>query len=250
MPGASATAHYDMGEDGRPKHNVGFSEVSVRNGFIRKVFSLVFMMLLVVAGMVALFTFAEGPKMFVQRNPWMYWLSYGTFLATFITLVCCEGPRRKHPFNLILTGVLTLAIGYMTAMIAARYKTEIVFFAAAITAAVCGSIIVFASQTKYDFTGWIGPLFVVSMVLLFFGIAAIIVSIFAPGAGRIMYLVYAGLAALLFSVYLAVDVQLIIGGKKIELSPEEYILAAIMLFLDIIYIFWMILSLIGGVSNN
>jgi hypothetical protein len=36
-----------------------------------------------------------------------------TFLATYIMLMCCENIRRSHPGNLVRTGVLTLAIGYM-----------------------------------------------------------------------------------------------------------------------------------------
>lgn len=45
-----------------------------------------------------------------------------------------------------------------------------------------------------------GVMFVVGMVVMFVGIAAIFVSMFAPKAGYTMYLVYAGLAALVFSV--------------------------------------------------
>lgn len=48
------------------------------------------------------------------------------------------------------------------------------------------------------------------------------------------YTVYAGLAALLFMVYLAIDIQMIMGGRKYEISPEDHIFAAIQVFLDII----------------
>lgn len=40
--------------------------------------------------------------------------------------------------------------------------------------------------------------------------------------------------------------QMIMGGRKVELSPEEHIFASIQLFLDVIYIFWMLLSLFGN----
>lgn len=46
--------------------------------------------------------------------------------------------------------------------------------------------------------------------------------------------------------YLVFDTQLMIGGKhKYSLSPEEYIFAALNLYLDIINIFIYILSIIG-----
>ena len=42
---------------------------------------------------------------------------------------------------------------------------------------------------------------------------------------------------------------MLMGGRKHELSPEEYIYGALQLYLDIVYLFLIILSLFGG-SNN
>lgn len=52
-----------------------------------------------------------------------------------------------------------------------------------------------------------GVLFIISMVVLVFGIVAVIAAIAFHVTW--MYTVYAGLAALLFMVYLAVDIQVI-----------------------------------------
>lgn len=61
-----------------------------------------------------------------------------------------------------------------------------------------------------------------------------------------MTLVYASIGALLFSFYLVYDTQLMLGGKhKYSISPEEYIFAALNLYLDIINIFLYILTIIG-----
>lgn len=46
------------------------------------------------------------------------------------------------------------------------------------------------------------------------------------------------------------DTQCIIGGRRIELSPEEYILGALQLYIDIMYIFQYILMFVGLISNN
>ena len=43
--------------------------------------------------------------------------------------------------------------------------------------------------------------------------------------------------------------QLIIGGKRIELSPDEHVLAVIVLYTDIMSIFVYVLG-IFGVSRN
>jgi protein lifeguard len=63
-------------------------------------------------------------------------------------------------------------------------------------------------------------------------------------------MIYASLGALLFSCYLVFDTQLMMGGKhKYSISPEEYIFAALNLYLDIINIFLYILALVGGSRN-
>lgn len=60
-------------------------------------------------------------------------------------------------------------------------------------------------------------------------------------------MVYSCLGALLFAFYLVYDTQLLIGGNhKLSISPEEYVFAALTLYLDIVNIFMYILSIIGN----
>lgn len=66
----------------------------------------------------------------------------------------------------------------------------------------------------------------------------------------VMNLLYASLGALVFSLYLVFDTQLMLGGShKYSISPEEYIFAALNLYLDIVNIFIYILAIVGG-SNR
>lgn len=85
-----------------------------------------------------------------------------------------------------------------------------------------------------------GVLFVAVIILMIFGIVAIFVK------GKTVTLIYASLGALIFSVYLIYDTQLMMGGKhKYSISPEEYIFAALNLYLDVVNIFIYILTIIG-----
>ncbi|XP_047534996.1 uncharacterized protein LOC125069520 [Vanessa atalanta] len=73
-----------------------------------------------------------------------------------------------------------------------------------------------------------------------FGILAIIFR------SNILNILYAAAGALIFSLYLVYDTQLMMGGKhKYSISPEEYIFAALNLYLDIVNIFLFILTIIG-----
>ena len=57
---------------------------------------------------------------------------------------------------------------------------------------------------------------------------------------------YCMVGVMLFGFYLIVDTQMIMGGKNVELSIDEYILAAMMLYIDIIQIFLYLLRFLGG----
>ena len=58
-------------------------------------------------------------------------------------------------------------------------------------------------------------------------------------------IVYACISAFVFGVYILIDTQLIIGGKQYAIDPEEYIFAAMSLYLDIILLFRYILIIVG-----
>ena len=57
--------------------------------------------------------------------------------------------------------------------------------------------------------------------------------------------------AVVFSLYLVYDTQLMMGGKhKYSLSPEEYIFAALNIYLDVINLFMYILMIVGGSRSD
>eukprot|EP00091_Calanus_sinicus_P018117 TRINITY_DN4029_c0_g1_i2.p1 TRINITY_DN4029_c0_g1~~TRINITY_DN4029_c0_g1_i2.p1 ORF type:complete len:105 (-),score=40.97 TRINITY_DN4029_c0_g1_i2:452-727(-) len=87
-----------------------------------------------------------------------------------------------------------------------------------------------------------GVLIAVLMVFFLFGL----IAIFLPQS-RTLKLVYASIGAIIFSLYIIYDTQLMVGGShKYSLSPEEYVFAALNLYLDIINLFMYILQIIGN----
>lgn len=131
-------------------------------------------------------------------------------------------------------------MSYMVAMISSYHNTQIVFYAFVICAVVCLGVTLFAIQTKFDFTLCSSFLFVAVLVLFVFGIIAIFTR------SSIVNLIYSALMALVFTLFLAYDTQMIIGGRRHEMSPEEYIFGALQLYLDVVYIFIAILGIFGN----
>ncbi|XP_074841645.1 protein lifeguard 1 isoform X2 [Carettochelys insculpta] len=243
---AGAPLHSNYHEEGPPSYydnqdfpTTNWDDKSIRQAFIRKVFLVLTLQLSVTFAFVAIFTFVKGVRGFVRRNVWTYYISYAVFFISLIVLSCCGDFRRKHPWNLVALSILTVSLSYMVGMIASFYETEAVIMAVGITAAVCFTVVLFSLQTKYDFTSCRGVLVVCLVVLLIFSILCIFIR------NRIMDIVYASLGALLFTCFLAVDTQMILGNKQLALSPEEYIFAALSLYTDIINIFLYILAIIG-----
>lgn len=130
--------------------------------------------------------------------------------------------------------------------------------------AVGEKLIVFINHANRNRLPTLGVLFVAAIILLVFGI----VAMFFPG--KTIKLVYASLGALLFCVFLIYDTQMMmgeminiasvnwiinglnvfLGGKhKYSISPEEYIFAALTLYLDIVNIFMYILTILGATRD-
>ena len=223
------------------KSTFSFDDRTIRRAFIRKVYSILMVQLSISIGFIALFTFHESVKKYVQMNLTLLYIAMGITFVLVIVLSCCEGVRRTYPANLIILFVFTLAESFLLGTLASFANTKIVILAVGITAAVCLALTLFAFQTKWDFTMMGGFLFVALIVLMIFGIITIFMY------NEILNVIYSALGALLFSFYLVYDTQLMMGGKhKYALSPEEYVFAALNLYLDIINIFIYILSLLSG----
>jgi FtsH-binding integral membrane protein len=166
-------------------------------------------------------------------------------MAAGITASCCVA--------ITLFATCTKVINYFTNLIQARLLITILL------------------PFQYDITSCAGVLFIVSWV---FFMSTIIFGFFVRGdSKRTFQLIYSCIGALIFMLvsapsphpnpdtltlthfwfhrqYLAYETQLIFGGKKYEYSPEDYVVATIQLYVDIINIFVFILSIIGGGNKN
>jgi len=240
-----ASYKYDeSGELGNGFGSFEFTEKSVRLGFIRKVYAILTVQLTISLGFIALFIYTPAVKHFNEENPGMMIAAIVVTFIAVIALACCEGVRRKTPWNFVILGLFTLCESWMLGSIASRYNAWEVMLAVGIVAAITVGLTLFAMQTKYDFTMMGGMLLVFLIVLIFFGIFAIIFR------SQVLSIVYASLGAILFGFYLVFDTQMMLGGKhKYSISPEEYIFAALNLYLDIINMFIYILSIIGSANR-
>lgn len=104
----------------------------------------------------------------------------------------------------------------------------------------------YAFNTETDFTMCGGFLLVASIVLM----VAVLLNMFLHL--KWLHVMISVLTIVLYSVFLIYDTQLIVGGKHeraAQLSVDDYIIGAIILYTDIIVLFTEILKVIGGSDN-
>ena len=144
-------------------------------GFIRKVYCILTLQLLVALGFIALFLFHDGIRKYVQHNTAMFISAWVLTLVLVIALACVEKIRRQTPYNYIFLTLFTFAEGYLLGVVSSYYDVDAVLMAVGITAFVTLALTLFAFQTKWDFTGMGGYLFAALMVLICFGFIAIFI---------------------------------------------------------------------------
>merc|ERR1719334_2490122 len=179
-------------------------------------------------GFVGIF-FTDSVAKFSRENPALLWAAIIFSFVFLIALACCPGVRRKSPHNMIFLFLFTICEGWLVGAITATYEAKEVF----------------AMQTKIDFTACGGALLCILVVFILVGF----IAAFFPQT-RTVRLVYASVGAIIFSLYIVFDTQMMMGGShKYSIDPEEYVFAALNLYLDIINLFLYILQIIG-LSRN
>ncbi|CAD8145549.1 unnamed protein product [Paramecium pentaurelia] len=209
-----------------------------RPGFIRKVYSIMILQLMLTVVACCLSYFYIPYRDF--QNEYSGWVYLAIAIAIIIELILLWIPKYswRVPHNYIFLFVFTLAESYIISQLCSyvfnKYSEEggfIVVMAAALTLAAVIGLTLYACKTKKDFTTKGAFLFMASTSLFLF---AILSGVYYDQA---MSLLYSLISSLLFGVYLIYDTQLIIGGSTHKLSIDDYIIGAMFIYIDIIYLF-------------
>ncbi|KAH7701922.1 Protein TMBI-4 [Aphelenchoides avenae] len=213
------------------------ANVSIRMGFLRKVLGILafqFIVMVVVCTALYMTPMVRG---FVQQQPWIplsfMFASIGVMVAMFIY-------AYTVPLNYFLLAGWTVLQSLTVGTIVTFYDVEVVLQAVLLTAIVVAALFFYTLQSKHDFRKHYALIFTLSIVFLF--ATAIQMILMSPTVNFVMSL----LGAALFSVYLVFDIDMIMHG----FSEEEYIVACICIYMDIIGLFLRILQILNEVNRN
>lgn len=227
------------------KMPVKLAPPELRIGFVRKVYGILSAQLLVTVLVAAPFQLVDAA--WLRHNQWLLYLSVGVTLSTICAMTCCQDLARRYPTNYILLFTFTVFEGITVGFFSAAFSWQSVLLAAGITVAVFLILTLYACVTKTDFTG-AGPYLMGALsCLCCMGFVLSMLSMFHVDI-KAAVVCYDLAGVLIFIFYIIYDTQLILGsagGHKHEFDLDEYVFAALNLYLDIINLFMHILSLMG-----
>jgi len=231
-------AHGDVPDDFKYGVTVSESSPDIRNAFIRKVYTILLCQILATCIVGGVISQSPSTISWVQTHVWSF---YVPLFGTLINLGVLYWKRHSHPLNFILLSTFTLMEAFTLGVVVAFYDNVIVIQALLITLGVFIGLTLFTFQSKYDFSG-MGPFLFGSLIAL---VMAGIVQVFIPFS-KTMDLIFAIGGCLIFSGYIVYDTYLI----NSKLSPDEYIMGAISLYLDFINLFINILRLLNNIDDG
>jgi FtsH-binding integral membrane protein len=162
-------------------------------------------------------------------------------ICVFAPLIMAQRAAHQFPRNIILTflfafveGVYLAPILYISNLRAPGVVTE----AAVLTFAAFGVLTLYAVFSRRDFSAW-GSFFTVGLVVL---IVASVLNIFIGSAAGGTWI--AAIGVLIFSGLLVYDTWRIMRSGAY--GQDDYVLATVSIYLDLINMFLLILRLLSG----
>lgn len=204
-----------------------------RAALVRRTYALVFSGVLVtILGAFVAFTQPQV-MLFAAQHPFIL------FIIAFAPLLMAQKAARTFPANIGFTYLYTFLMGVWIAPVLAYFERSqpgIVGNAAILTASSFGVLTAYAFVSRRDFSAW-GSFLVVGLWVL---IAASVFSLFFHSAGADLWL--AGVTVLLFSGLLVFDTWRL----RNRYGPDDYVPAAINIYLDLLNMFLALLRILGG----
>ena len=214
--------------------------VQVRTGveratLVRRTYGLVFASVLVsIAGV--WFTLSQPALLgAVAVHPFITWI------CSFALLIMAQRAARSFPRNIILTFLFTFITGMWLApvlLLTEQAAPGVIGEAAVLTFGAFGVLSLYAVTSRRDFSAW-GGFFMVGLFVL---LAAMVLNIFFHSAAASLFI--SGVGVFVISGLLVFDTWRIMRSGTY--GPDDYVVAAVAIYLDLLNLFMFILSLLGG----
>ncbi|KAJ7209413.1 UPF0005-domain-containing protein [Mycena rebaudengoi] len=222
----------DVPDDFKYGTTVSDCAPQIRKAFIRKVYTILLSQIIVTVLIAGFLSQSEPTVEWVKDHIWAFFVPLA---GTLVNLGLLYWRRHTHPWNFVLLSTFTLLEAFTLGIAASFYDTNVLLRALAITAAVFMALSLFTLQTKYEFSG-MGPFLFAALIVL---VSTSVVHLLVAPFNATLDIVWTVTSCLVFSAFVVYDTYQI----SARLSPDEFIMGAISLYLDIINLFLRIVRL-------
>lgn len=206
-----------------------------RATLVRRTYGLV-LVGVVVSLIGAAFTFTQASLMnAVAAHPFI------TAICWFAPLMMAQSQPRSYPRNVILTLLFTFIVGVWLAPMMLYYlrmQPGVLAEAGLLTFSTFGVLTLYAAFSRRDFSAW-GGFFVTGLWVL---VATMVVGFFVPSIGGSLWV--SAIGVFIFSGLLVFDTWRI--TRSGQFGDQDYVVAAVTIYLDLLNLFLFILSLVSG----
>lgn len=248
-----------LSAEGTP-FDLGAINRAIKMGFIRKVYCILATQLAVTTAIVVGFIYAAfepsvsgagpDPRLLSPFGAWTYANPYIclALLVPLITIICVlHSVKNRYPWNylalLTFTGVLSVSLGFTCVYYyGAGYGDQIVL-AAAITLALFLALTLFTMQSRFDFTVMGASLYSALWILTFW---CWFTFWLLPSSGFRLQQLLSLAFVFIFCLYIVYDTSRIMR----TFGVDDYIIASIELYLDIVNLFQYLLCFLASSGRN
>lgn len=215
-----------------------FSNPKIRLHFIRKVY------LILLTQLITTTFFSITPLYFPLIKIFLIDQIYTIFIFIIINIYCLIFLLKKEnarvlPWNYVYLFIFTISEGFVLMYITSLLDSEDVLIALFLTSFIFVSLTVFSFICKSDFSACGGICFNFLVILSIGSVLVIFLD------GKIFEIFLLGMASFLFGIYIVYDTQVILGGGVLQLGVDDYIVGALLLYVDFIRIFLEILRILA-----
>ncbi|KAG2325338.1 hypothetical protein Bca4012_030905 [Brassica carinata] len=234
---------YDLESAQTPLYPMMMESPELRWSFIRKVYSIISIQLLVTIAVAATVVKVHPISVFFTTTSAGIALYILVIFTPLIVMCPLYYYHQKHPVNYLLLAIFTVSLAFAVGLTCAFTSGKVILEAVILTAVVVVSLTLYtfwAAKRGHDFN-FLGPfLFGAVIVLMVFSFIQILFPL-----GKISVMIYGCLASIIFCGYIVYDTDNLIKRH----SYDEYIWAAISLYLDVINLFLSLLTLLRAADS-
>ncbi|KAL4500571.1 hypothetical protein ABPG72_002995 [Tetrahymena utriculariae] len=224
---------------------------SAQRNFVKKVFSIVFFQLLVTSIFSALSMYVIQFQSFQIEYYAILFLALGLIIFTQISAFASRNAARKVPLNYILLLLFTVSWAYIVSFLCGGFSINqdgtynqknqmIIFLSVIVTFSIVLSLTFLAYATSIDFQ-------LKGTICSILGAALAIISLLICIGFPFIYITYSLLSGITFGFYLVFDLNAIMDGKYEDITLDDYIIASMLIYVDVIMLFLRILEILSRI---